>query len=80
VRRYASGNTSGINFSFESGVSVSSSRPILKPPKFVFQQPRRVTQSSWVAGGYWHQVTLTVLNGNAHFRRKFFGRNILQKT
>jgi hypothetical protein len=52
VRRYDAVNTSGINFSFSE--SVNSGRPLIKPPRFVYEQPHRVAQSSWVAGGYWH--------------------------
>ena len=57
VRRYDAANTSGINFGFggTSNFGPNTSRPILKPPRFVYEQPHRVAQSSWVAGGYWHQ-------------------------
>jgi len=57
VRRYDAANTSGINFGFggASNFGANSDRPILKPPRFVYEQPHRVAQSSWVAGGYWHQ-------------------------
>ena len=62
VKRYDAANTSGINFGFGetsnfSGFSAktTASRPVLKPPRFVYEQPHRVAQSSWVAGGYWHQ-------------------------
>ena len=51
VRRYDAGSNSGIIF----GYSRNLDRPVLKPPRFVYEQPRRVAQSSWVAGGYWHQ-------------------------
>ena len=52
VRRYDSANTSGIKFSLAD--SLNSGRPLIKPPRFVYEQPHRVAQSSWVAGGYWH--------------------------
>ena len=56
VRRYNPANTSGIDFGFGPSSSHNlTNRPVLKPPRFVYEQPRQVAQSSWVAGGYWHQ-------------------------
>lgn len=37
----------------------TASETFIKPAKFVYNERNRVAQSSWVAGGYWHNGTST---------------------
>ena len=58
IKKYnAANSTTAVNF------DDFGNKSFMKPAKFVYNQRNRVAQSSWVAGGYWHN---NAANGKSH--------------